>query len=198
MSPDKNIFHPIIPGGKIPGDWFSGTIPNNIIVGENTVIDSSFCFKQFFTSKDPGIKIGSNVTLWRTSLAADENGYIEIGDYCYIANASLVSSVGIYIGNRVFIAGGVTVADSNFHPIDPALRLADSIALSPLGNRYKRPPIETGKVIIHDDVWIGFNAAIMKGVTIGAGATIEPGALVISDVAPGITVIGNPAKPVSV
>ena len=196
MTAIKNKFHLLRPGGKIDGDWFDGKIPVNIQVGENTVLDSSFCFKHYFSGLEVGLKAGSHVTFWRTSIAAEENAMIEIGDYSYIANASLVCSQQISIGNYVFIAGGVTIADSDFHPIDPAARLADSIALSPMGNRKKRPPIKTLPVIIEDDVWIGFNATILKGVRIGAGATIQPGALVIENVEPGSVVSGNPAKKV--
>lgn len=195
MTSKQSIYHPIVPGGSIEEDWFPGRIPDNIEVGEGSVVDSSFCFKQFFSSRSVGMRIGANVTIWRASLAADESGYLEIGDFCFIANASLVSSQGIYIGKRVFIAGGVTIADSDFHPIEPAARLADTIALSPAGDRSRRPAIATREVVIEDDVWIGYNAAIMKGVRIGAGATIYPGALVLTDVAPGTTMIGNPAKP---
>jgi len=60
---------------------------------------------------------------------------IEIGDYCYIANASLACSSRITIGSYVYIAGGVTITDSDFHPIPPAARMADSVALSALGDR---------------------------------------------------------------
>lgn len=196
ITGEKNKLHVLQPGIEISGDWYKGKIPTNIIVGENTVIDSSFCFKHYFSGLPVGLKIGSNVSFWRTSLAAEENAFIEIGDYCYIANASLVCSEKISIGNYVFIAGGVTIADSDFHPVAPAARLADTIALSPLGNRKKRPPIKTLPVIIEDDVWIGFNATILKGVRIGAGAIIQPGALVIENVEPGTVVAGNPAKKV--
>lgn len=193
----SDIFHLLRPGEAIPGDWFHGKIPVNIQVGENTVADSSFCFKHYFSGLPLGLKLGKNVTLWRTSLAAEENGFIEIGDCCYIANASLVCSKKISIGNYVFIAGGVTIADSDFHPIAPAARLADTIATSPLGDRKKRPPITATPVLIDDDVWIGFNATILKGVHIGKGAVIEAGAFVIEDVEPGAIVSGNPAKKIA-
>jgi acetyltransferase-like isoleucine patch superfamily enzyme len=197
ITDEKNNLYFLQPGIEIPGDWYKGKIPDNIEVGENTVIDSSFCFKHYFSGLSVGLKVGSNVTFWRTSLAAEENAFIEIGNYCYIANASLVCSERISIGNYVFIAGGVTIADSDFHPVAPAARLADTIALSPLGNRKKRPPIKTLPIVIEDDVWIGFNATILKGVHIGAGAIIQPGALVIENVEPGTVVAGNPAKKVA-
>ncbi|HEX8475258.1 MAG TPA: acyltransferase [Pyrinomonadaceae bacterium] len=187
------LFHPLTPGATLPGDWFPGRIPDNILVGENSVIDSSFCFKHYYATGRIGLRVGNNVTIWRASLAADENALIEIGDYCYLANASLVCSERIEIGSRVLIAGGVTIADSDFHPMTPAARLADTIALSPVGDRKRRPAVEARPVIIEDDVWIGYNATILKGVRIGAGAVVAPGAMVHKDVPPGVEVAGNPA-----
>jgi acetyltransferase-like isoleucine patch superfamily enzyme len=190
------LFYPLVPDTTLPGDWFPGRIPANIEAGENSVIDSSFCFKHFFSKNPMGLRVGTDVTIWRASLAADRNGTIEIGDYCYIANASLVASERISIGSHVFIGGGVTVADSDFHPLEPAARLADTIALSPVGDRRRRPAIETRPVVIEDDVWIGWNATILKGVRIGAGAIIGPGSVVLRSVPPGVEVRGNPAREV--
>lgn len=190
------LFYPLIPDTTLPGDWFPGRIPGNIEVGINSVIDSSFCFKHFYTTLPVGLRIGRHVTIWRASLAADENALLEIGDYCYIANASLVAAERISIGSHVFIAGGVTIADSDFHPLEPAARLADTVALSPVGARYRRPLMETRPVVIEDEVWIGWNATILKGVRIGAGAIIAPGSVVLRDVPPGVEVSGNPARAV--
>lgn len=186
-------YHQLRPGLVIPDDWFPGRIPLNIMVGDNTVIDSSFCFKNYFSTLDIGLKVGNQVTFWRTSLAAEENACIEIGDHCFISNASIVCSQKISIGNFVFIAGGVTIADSDFHPVAPAARIADTIALSPLGKRNSRPEIRKIPVVIEDDVWIGYNATILKGTTIGTGAVIQPGTVILENVAPYSIMTGNPA-----
>lgn len=187
-------FHALAPGLPIPDDWFPGRIPDNIVVGPNCVIDSSFCFKHFYSKLPVGLQVGRDVTFWRTSLAAEEGGVIEIGDGTYVANASLVCSVRIVIGARVMISGGVTIADSDFHPLEPAARLADTIALSPRGDRRHRPQVTAKTVVIEDDVWIGWNATILKGIRVGAAAVIEPGAVVTRDVMAGTTVGGNPAR----
>lgn len=192
----QQVLQPLHPGQKLKGDWFDATIPSNVIAGENTLLESSFSFKHFFSVLPVALRVGKNVTLWRTALSTEEKGYIEIGDDCYISNASLVCAEQIIIGNRVFIAGGVTIADSDFHPLDPAQRLADTVALSPVGDSKKRPPLKSAPVFISDDVWIGFNATILKGVSVGAGAVIQPGALVTEDVPAGFIVSGNPAKPI--
>lgn len=53
---------------------------------------------------------------------------------------------------------------------------------------------EVQKIIIGNDVWIGANSTILKGVKIGDGAIIAAGALVVKDVAPYTIVGGCPAK----
>ena len=186
--------HALTPGAAIPGDWFPGHVPANVVVGENVVLDSSFCFKHFYASAPVGLRLGSHVTIWRTSLAVEPEGVLEIGDYCYLANASLVCSSRITLGSYVLVAGGVTIADSDFHPLAPAARLADTVALSPAGDRKRRPRVETRPVVIEDEVWIGYNATILKGVRVGAGAVIAPGSLVLRDVPAGAYVAGNPAR----
>lgn len=53
---------------------------------------------------------------------------------------------------------------------------------------------QKGNINIGNDVWIGYNATIMAGVTIGDGAIIATNSTVIKDVAPYSIVGGNPAK----
>jgi acetyltransferase-like isoleucine patch superfamily enzyme len=186
-------FHPLVPGALIENDWFPRTLPRSIEVGENCVIDSSFCFKHYYVVSRVGLFMGDNVTIWRTALSVEENGVVEIGDDCYLANASIVCSSRISLGNRVMVSGGVTIADSDFHPLAPAARLADTIALSPAGDRSRRPKIDSRPIVIEDDVWIGFNATILKGVRVGARSYIAPGAVVLRDVPADAVVSGNPA-----
>ena len=193
MQPD-NLFQPLVPGQPLLNDWFTRSIPANVEVGENTVLDSAATFNHFMSKRTPGLVVGSHVTFCRASLATEANGLIEIGDYCYLSNAALVCSERITIGSHVFIAGGVTIADSDFHPVGPAARLADTLAISPLGNHQHRPRVASRPVVIEDGVWIGFNATVMKGVRVGENAVIEAGAMVISDVPAGCTVAGNPAR----
>jgi acetyltransferase-like isoleucine patch superfamily enzyme len=123
------------------------------------------------------------------------NGHVRIGHHCYFTNALLLCEEFLEIGNYVVLGWNVTLADSDFHPVAPAERLVDVIACSPLNaGQTRRPRIACHPVIIEDDVWIGPNATILKGVRIGEGAFIEPGAMVTRSVPPRARVIGNPAK----
>src|SRR5438067_1928559 len=182
MNDISNLYQVMKPGRLIDIDGAEHKIPSNIEVGENTKADSPGIFKNFFSKLPLGLKVGNNVTFSRSSLATEPNGYIEIGNYTFMSNASIACYNKVTIGSYVFIAGGVTIVDTDFHPIDPAMRLADTLAISTVGKRDLRPRFDSRPVVIEDDVWIGFNATILKGVTIGQGAIIQPGAVVSKDV----------------
>jgi acetyltransferase-like isoleucine patch superfamily enzyme len=106
----------------------------------------------------------------------------------------LLCELSLHIGNYVVIGWNTTLADTDFHPLAPALRIADAIACSPIGAGRPRPVVPRQSIVIEDDVWIGPNATILKGVRIGSGAFIEPGSLVTRDVAPRSRIGGNPAE----
>jgi acetyltransferase-like isoleucine patch superfamily enzyme len=194
VNSDYGLFQVLEPGKPIEGDWCNFQIPLNMQIGENTVIDSSACFKKFFSKLPVGFKTGINVTLQGPQLAPEENGYIEIGDYSYVSSACITCYSKIVVGQYVFISPGVTIVDTDFHPLDAGQRMLDTIAISTVGNKSLRPKFEIAPVYIEDDVWIGYNATILKGVTIGRGAIIEPGAVVSKDVPPGAIAFGNPAQ----
>jgi len=108
--------------------------------------------------------------------------------------ALLMAEELIEIGSYCLISWNVGIADSDFHPIDPTQRRQDALALAPCHKeRPPRPPIRTAPVHIADNVWIGMNAVILKGVTIGENAVVAAGSVVSKSVAANTVVAGNPA-----
>lgn len=194
MTPTGNNLQLLIPGVAIKNDWVHFPIPVNMRVGKNTVIDSSSCFKKFFSALPDGLNLGNNITIQSSELATEINGYIEIGDYCNIMGTTIIAHEKISIGSYVYIGFGTTIVDTDFHPLDPGKRMTDTIAISPAGNKSQRPEFSSSPVVIEDDVWIGFNVTILKGVTIGKGAVIQPGSVVTKNVSAGSVVSGNPAQ----
>lgn len=104
-----------------------------------------------------------------------------IGDGFGMTGGSLVCDDRITIGDRVWVGANSVIMDTDFHPLDPALRARQPLAVA------------TAPVNIADDVFIGMNALILKGVTIGAGAVVGAGSVVSRDVPPRAIVAGNPA-----
>jgi acetyltransferase-like isoleucine patch superfamily enzyme len=181
------------PSSLEPGSWTSGILPSNCVIGLNTIITGDHAFKRFLSSRGDALSIGSHCTLDGVHFAVGGDGRVQIGDYCYFTNAVLLCELELRIGSYVVIGWNASIADSDFHPIAPAQRIADAIACSPLSGGRKRPEILRRPVIIEDDVWIGPNATILKGVRVGAGAFIEAGALITQDVPSRARVMGNPA-----
>jgi acetyltransferase-like isoleucine patch superfamily enzyme len=177
-----------------PGKWEEGEAPQGVILGENTLVIGRFAFKRFRTARRPGLTVGARCTMDNVQFAIGEQGAIFIGDCCYFTNVVLLCETELRIGNYVAIGWNTVIADSDFHPIDPAKRLEDAIACSPLNQGHARPSIAAAPVIIEDDVWIGPGVTILKGVKIGPGAWIEPGSLITKDVPARSRVMGNPAQ----
>lgn len=179
----------------IKGSWNYEELPRNIIVGEECWFERKQSFERFRNELDLGLRIGDRVKVYTwTSFNVEPQGLIEIGDDTILVGCVFMCADYIKIGKRVLVSYNVTIADSDFHPIDPDERMRDAIANAPYGNKKQRPPLITKPVIIEDDAWIGIGAIILKGVRIGQGARVEAGAIVTSDVPAGATVSGNPAR----
>lgn len=177
-----------------PGRWTHGSLPVNVRAGIGTLVTGDLAFKRFHATGPEALIIGGQCTMDGVHFDLGREGRMRIGDYCYFTNAVLLCELEIVVGNYVLLGWNTTIADTDFHPIAPAERIADAIACSPLGKQRPRPVVARKPVVIEDDVWIGPNSTILKGVRIGAGAVIEPGSLVTRDVPAGARVMGNPAQ----
>ena len=174
--------------------WDGGTLPGGVHVGENTCIIGKAAFRRFRGQLPDALVIGDQATMDGVQFSVGPAGRITIGSFCCFTGAVLMCELSISIGSYVLIGWNAVIADSDFHPIAPAERILDAVACSPAA-REPRPKVLTAAVVIEDDVWIGPNATIFKGVHIGRGAWIGPGSVVTRNVAPGTRVAGNPARP---
>jgi acetyltransferase-like isoleucine patch superfamily enzyme len=177
------------------GRFVDGDLPSNVRLGDDTLLTGGHSFRRFQSVVEPvALEIGARCTMDGVQFALGPEGIVSTGDCCYFTNAVVLCELEIRFGSYVMIGWNTTIADTDFHPIAPAERIDDAIAISPASDGRSRPPIERRPVVIEDDVHIGPNATILKGVTIGAGSFIEAGALVTADVPPRSRVLGNPAR----
>ena len=107
---------------------------------------------------------------------------LNIGADFGMTGGSLVCEERISIGDRVWVGANTVICDTDFHPLDPQRRRDQPLAA------------ETAPIEIGDDVFIGMNALILKGVTIGAEAVVGAGAVVTRDVPARAIIAGNPAR----
>jgi len=143
------------------------------------------------------IKIGEYNLCMGELLTGIDEGSIEIGDWCYLGpNSKIWSKNFIFIGNRVFISHGVNIFDNNSHSLSAFDRHQRFKELMKHGKHLRKENIRSAPIKIDDDVWIGFNASIMKGVEIGKGAVIGAAAVIVHNVPPYAIMVGNPARQV--
>ena len=129
---------------------------------------------------------GSNV---RFSALTSDFTYrnITIGNDVYIGPHALFlcTESQIFIGNKVLFGPHVTIIGGDHRITDVGRFIYDVL---------DKHPEDDQDVHIEDDVWIGTNTTLLKGVTVGRGAVVAAGALVTKDVPPYAIVGGVPAK----
>jgi acetyltransferase-like isoleucine patch superfamily enzyme len=105
------------------------------------------------------------------------------------------------IGKRVFINSGCKFQDQGGITIGDDVLIGHNVVIATLNHSFdpeRRGDLEPCPVKIGNKVWIGANATILPGVTVGEGAIVAAGAVVTKDVA-SLTVVGGvPAKVIKV
>lgn len=116
---------------------------------------------------------------------------ITIGDRTRIGSyTSLRSAKKISIGKDCLIAQWVRIYDYNGHSVAPG----NYENMDTLRNRSKTPPDEVGEITIGDNVWIGENSFIQRGVNIGDNSIVSANSVVVKNVPPNVVVFGAPAR----
>ena len=138
-----------------------------------------------------------------------KNPNIIVGDYTYYDDFETVENfeknvkyLFDFTGDKLVIGKFCMIASDVTFIMNGANHLSESITSYPFaifgkdwsnameGKTYPNK----GNTVVGNDVWIGYGATIMPGVTIGDGAIIATKAVVTRDVAPYSIVGGNPAK----
>jgi virginiamycin A acetyltransferase len=137
-----------------------------------------------------------------------KNPNIIVGDYTYYDDFENVENFEKnvkyhfdFVGDKLIIGKFCMIASGVTFIMNGANHLTNAFTTFPFaifGNGWEnamegKSYPQKGNIIIGNDVWIGYNATIMAGVTIGDGAIIATNATVIKDVVPYSIVGGNPA-----
>ncbi|MCU0514991.1 MAG: acyltransferase [Anaerolineae bacterium] len=105
-----------------------------------------------------------------------------IGDDFGLTGGAIVCEEHISIGRRVTVGANSVIVDTDFHPLAAQQRQQHPTAGA------------TAPVSIGDDVFIGMQALILKGASIGSGSVIGAGSVVTGAIPAGVIAAGNPAR----
>lgn len=115
---------------------------------------------------------------------------ITIGNHVGMSSPSIWVNERLTIGNNVNIGGNCMILDTDTHQIDYLARRGQKAA----NLDDPKTTVQTAPVTIEDDVWIGANCIILKGVTIGAHSVIGAGSVVTKSIPADSIAAGNPCR----
>lgn len=159
----------IHPSARISARTLLGPLPSRLVVGSGSIVAARL------RAERPGAEI-------------------VIGDNTFIGQSTILASRSVVVGDDVLIAWGCYLVDHDSHSALWAERATD-VRLWYRGKK-DWTHVEQAPVRVGNRVWIGFNAIVLCGVSIGEGAVVAAGSVVTKDVAPYTLVAGVPAKPI--
>src|SRR3989304_2625971 len=108
---------------EIPGAGVYGAPPPNVRVGRDCFFERKPSFDRFRSERDPGLVLGDRVRVYTwTTFNVEPTGRVEVGDDAVLVGAVIMCAESVRIGRRAVVSYGVTIADSDFHPLDPEAR----------------------------------------------------------------------------
>jgi len=152
---------------------------SNLVIGENVKIFGNIDFRNRENGK---IIIGNNVEIDNDCrFVAANNAILELRDYCVIGPYNILNAGDDIIIGLYTISGGFVHIQSSNHGIEK-------------NKKIWLQKHNYGKITIGEDVWLGANCTILKGVQIELGAIIAAKAVVTKNVK-GYSIVGGvPAK----
>lgn len=138
--------------------------------------------RNLFVLRLRGVVYGHAVVCHPTVCFQMPNNRLKLGNRVGIGRRCTIQ-VDMVVGNEVMIAANVGFVARDAHRVDFVGR---AMIDSPRGDQFE--------ILIADDVWIGFGAIVLSGVTIGEGAIIGAGSIVVDDVPPYSVVVSPKAR----
>ncbi len=155
--------------------------------------------QKFYRTTKLNISKGSKLVLHENtrvhcSISCLYGGEIEMEKWVKMGpEGKILSCNYVRIGAYTAIGRHVTICDNNNHPVDPEFRR--KMRVTPEGHDMRSWRHSDSKpIIIGENVWVGEDVRICKGVTIGDNAVIAACSVVTKDVPPNSIAAGNPAK----
>ncbi|MGD8207103.1 MAG: acyltransferase [Thiohalocapsa sp.] len=154
--------------------------PDRILIGDGTRIARNATLRAN-TDQRPGIELGNGVWIQDAAIVNANRGQVLIGDHSWLGPFCLVyGNGGVRIGSHVLVAAHTTINTVSHQSARCDIPINEQ-------------PLLIDPVVIEDDVWIGLNAVILQGVTIGRGAIIGAGAVVTRSIPAWSVAVGVPA-----
>jgi acetyltransferase-like isoleucine patch superfamily enzyme len=179
---------------RIEGDWYTGTVPENVVCDPQAYVETSFSFHLFRSEREIGATFGrGSSTYLGTMFDVGRRGTVHIGSFALLNGVRVICDDRIEVGDYALIAWNVVLMDTYRLPFDVENRRC-SLRRYAADRTWHEDDTAAKPIRIGNNVWVGFDCCILPGVTIGEGSVIGARSVVTTDVPAYSVAVGNPAR----
>jgi carbonic anhydrase/acetyltransferase-like protein (isoleucine patch superfamily) len=179
----------------LPWDWYPGAIPDNVLIDHSAYVETSFSFYLYRSELPGGVEYRRGASTYLgTMFDVGPRGRVLLGEYALVHGARIICDSEISIGDYALISWNVVFMDTYRLPFDANKRREELEQVPAHRLRIATAAVVAKPIHVERNVWIGFDACILPGVTIGEGSIVGAKSVVTESVPPFTVVAGNPAR----
>jgi len=185
MNPDRTL----------PWDWYPGRVPGNVVVDPEAYLETTYSFELFRSAATDAVRIGRGSSIYLgVMFDVGTQGRVSIGEFTLINGARIICDAEVSIGDYCLISWNTVFMDTRRLPPEISARRRALELVSKHQARRFEGDASARPIRVEGNVWVGFDACVLPGVTIGQGAVIGARSVVVEDVPPFSVAAGNPAR----
>ena len=195
-KPAQNILTGSDGNKTIENDWYHGNLPKNIILDDFSYPDTAYSFSKYHSEKSTGFTLGyGSGNYGHSNFIGGRNGKINIGKFVVLQGMNIICNLSVIIKDHCMFSWGSLITDSwlltEIISIEQRKKiLAQASESSSRNVDFMNPQ----PVVVEENVWVGFKALILPGVTLGRGCVIGSNSVITKNIPPYAVVAGNPSK----
>lgn len=184
------------PGEPIRDDWVRRPLPSNLELAPTAHLESAFSFLAFASERKPGLIMDENAGVYDFgTFVVGPRGRITVGAFSCINAAYIVCEEEVVIGSHCLLGWGSVITDSwpsASASVDRRREVLREASQHP--SRWRNSGARPERVVLEDNVWVGFDSIIGPGVRLGRGCVVGTRTYIHADVPPYAVVAGSPAR----
>ena len=155
-------------GRTLEWDWYPGTIPENVVIDDTAYVETSFSFYLFRSALPAAVTYRRGASTYLgTMFDVGPRGRVELGEYALVHGARIICDAEVVIGDYALVSWNVLFMDTYRLPNTARLRRRELERVPMRLRRFASADVPARPIRLESNVWLGFDACVLPGVTIG-------------------------------